>query len=122
VRFARRRRTAQQDAGQVRLPCLLTQSFWILVVLHATPSEPGSQPHRHRSQWRVVGQHNDATIMAYRQLQAALLKQMRSSDVTLNRASTVSAVMNAWTVVDAAIGCAFLSAGSATCGGAAFAR
>jgi hypothetical protein len=44
----------------------------------------------------------DMTMIAYRQLQAALLEHMKSTDEsTTSRATTVYAVMNAWAVVDA---------------------
>lgn len=43
----------------------------------------------------------DMTIVAYRQLQAALLEHVKATDQgTSSRAATVVAVMNAWTVVD----------------------
>ena len=75
------------------------------VVLLAHDSPLRALPlHLDRAQMLVldgISASIDMTMVAYRQLQNALLENDRSTDPTSRRAATVVAVMNAWTIVDA---------------------
>jgi hypothetical protein len=48
-----------------------------------------------------IGMSIDMAVLAYRQLQAALHEHMRRNGPTTDRLTTVHAVMDAWTVIDA---------------------